>query len=171
MNSIHSRMRVVKRLKYGRRGSKLQCINPKDVLSQVWLKLALCFWRKMFLKVINLFSFLYLFSEFESLKYKCLGGPLCIFSLFFPVKKMLECLTLHLIVWNWHNGTGEEEWNYFPWFTIISPWKKNVALYLKTLQFWERKIVKSFIKMTTTMTQFALDIKCLSKITLKLYSV
>ena len=167
MNSSHSRMRVVKRLKYGRCGSKLQCINPKDVLSQVWLKLALCFWRRMFLKVINLFSFLYLFSEFESLKYKCPGGSLCIFSLFFPVKNVW--LFIWFFVLNvFEVGKMEREKKNYIIFpdSLWSPLeKKNLALYLKPLQFWERKNGKSFIKMTTTMTKFALDIKCLSKIT------
>ena len=35
---------------------KLESSSPKDALWKVWLKLALCFWRRRFLNFVNIFS-------------------------------------------------------------------------------------------------------------------
>ena len=35
--------------------NKLESLSPRDTLCQVWLKLAQLFWRRRFLKVVNLF--------------------------------------------------------------------------------------------------------------------
>ena len=36
--------------------NKLESISPKDALCQVWLKLALWFWRRRFLNLVDVFS-------------------------------------------------------------------------------------------------------------------
>ena len=95
-----------------------QSIKPKDALCIVWLKLAQWFWRRRFLKIVNVFS---------------------LFRNYFPLEKRraihlknLNSLHLRMIYakfgWNWPSGSREEDFlnlsMYFCNFVILSPWKK-----------------------------------------------
>ena len=64
---------------------KLESPSPKDALCQVWLKLAYWFWRRRFLKFVNLFS---LFRNYLPLEK---GGALLLNKLESPSPKDALC--------------------------------------------------------------------------------
>jgi hypothetical protein len=102
--------------------SELESTSPKDDLCQVWLELALWFWRR-FLKdpilFLHFFDYLPLWRG---------PGPLS------KKKKNLNSLHPRLICtkfdWFWPAGSGKEDfWSFsvhFYFFTIISPWRSAI---------------------------------------------
>ena len=76
--------------------NKLESPSPKDALCQVWLKLALWFWRRRFFNFVNVFSLFhnYLLSE--------QGGALHLNKLESPSPKDVLCqVWLKLARWFW----------------------------------------------------------------------
>ena len=87
----------------------------QDTLCQVWLKLAKLFLRKIFLKVVNVFS---LCGYYLPLK-KCMVLNLNKFE--FP---RILCV---MFGWNWPSGSGEDfqKLSIFFHFLLLSPLRKR----------------------------------------------
>ena len=90
----------------------------KDALCQIWLKLALWFWRKRFLISSMYFCYLIIISPWKRV------GP-TIWTNLNPLYPRMLCAKFG---WNWLSGSGEEDFlissMYFHYFVIISPWKR-----------------------------------------------
>ena len=65
--------------------NKLEPPSPKDALCQVWLKLALWFWRKRFFNFVNIFSLFRNYLDLEK------GGALHLKKLESPSPKDALC--------------------------------------------------------------------------------
>ena len=75
---------------------KLESPSPKDALCQVWIKLALCFWRRGFFNFVNVFS---LFRNYLLLEK---GGPLHLNKLDSPSPRVALCqVWLKFAQWFW----------------------------------------------------------------------
>ena len=74
--------------------------SPKDDLFQVWLKLSQWFWRKRFVKIVNVFSLFHNILPFgrrspslKQFEFPSFKDDLCQFG------------------WNWLSGSGEEDFS------------------------------------------------------------
>ena len=98
--------------------NKLEFPTPKETLCHVWLILTQWFWRRSFIKFVNVFSKFRNYLPLEK------GGAVHLNKLEFPSPKD-DCANFG---WNLPSGSGEENfknlWIYFRFFLIISPWKR-----------------------------------------------
>ena len=93
--------------------------SPKDALCQVWLKLALWFLRRRFLKFVNVFSPFPYYLPLEK------GGVLHLNKLESPSPKNALCqVWLKLAQWFWRRRFLNFVHVFFRYFTINSPWKR-----------------------------------------------
>ena len=107
---------------------KLESPSPKDVLCQVWLKLAKWFWRRRFINFVNVFS---LFRNYLPLKR---GLALPLNKLESPSLKDALCqVWLKLAQWFWRRRFFNFV-NVFSLFRNYLPLEKGGALPLKKLE-------------------------------------
>ena len=98
--------------------NKIESHSPKDALCQVWLKLAQWFWKRRFFNFVNVFSLIRYYLPLER------DGALHWNKFESPSPKDALCQ-----VWlYWVSGSVEKDFlissMYFPYFVIISPWKR-----------------------------------------------
>ena len=108
---------------------KLESLSPNNALSQVWLKSAQWFLRRIFLlNFVNVFS---LFHDKLPLKRT---GPF-IWTNSNTLHQRMLCVKFGC---NWPSGSGEEGFlistMYFRYFVIILPLEKGGALHLNKLE-------------------------------------
>ena len=108
--------------------NKLESPSPKDALCQVWLKMALWFWRRRLLNFVNVFS---LFHNYLPLEY---GGVLHLNKLESPSPKDDLCQAwLKLAQWFWRRRFLNFV-NVFSLFRNCLPLEKGGALHLNKLE-------------------------------------
>ena len=109
--------------------NKLESPSPKDALCQIWLKLALWFWRRRFFNFINVFS---LFRNYLPLEK---GGALHLNKLKSPSPKDALCqVWLKLAQCFWRRRFFSFV-NVFSQFRNYLPLENGWALHLNKLEF------------------------------------
>ena len=98
--------------------NNLESPLPKDALCQVWLNLALWFWRRRFFNFVNVFSLLRTYPPLEK------GRALHLKKLESPAPKDALCqVWLTLAQWFWRRGFLYFV-NEFSLFRTYPPWKR-----------------------------------------------
>mgnify|MGYP003691681831 CR=1 FL=1 len=104
--------------------NKLESLSPKDALCQVWLKMALWFWRRRFLNFVNVFSQFRNYLPLEK------GGVLHLKKLESPTPKDASCqFWLKLAQWFCRRRYLNFV-NVFSLFHYYLPLEKGGALHL-----------------------------------------
>ena len=113
--------------------NKLKYSLPRNAFCQVWIKQAQWFWRRRFLKFMNVCSLFHNYLPFkngEALRLKKMN----------PLHPRMHCAKF---AWNWLSGFVEDFWNllmYFCNFVIISFWKSVDTFMLINLNSLHPKI-------------------------------
>ena len=111
--------------------------SPKDELCQVWLQLAQWFWRRRFLKFVNVFLQFHNYLPFKDRPFNWTNLN--------PFHSKMLCAKFG---WNWPSGSGEEDQNVesFRW-----RWQRWWGT---TDKFWSEKLTGVFgsgeLKVTRT---------------------
>ena len=110
--------------------NKLESPSPKDVLCQVWLKLAQWFWRRKFLNFVNVYS---LFCNYLPLER---GGTLNLHKIESPSPKDALCqVWLKLAQWFWRR-------RFFNFVNVCLLYTSDAADDMQCVDLGGRRIIK-----------------------------